>query len=242
MTRHRALIVGLGAMGTAIARKLKKSWDVFYWDKPRVRDRFGVTKSRGKLTADYDLTILATPEDAALEYLPQTHGLVTSICSVMGPLRRAAKDDAFVAGHPMAGTEKQGQDGARDVKFRNTAWFIDRDNALVRSVIETCGSDVVVIDAEEHDRQVALGSHLPQILSTALASYLHGKRAISATGLRTFLRLAGSNAGMWKPLIAENRDNIAPHAEAVARIVREMLDGDPSEAFRKANQLYKNLK
>ena len=239
MTRHRALIAGLGAMGTSIALALRETWDVFYID--RIDDVRGATKGRGNFEDDVDLTIIATPEDEALRVLPQTHGLVTSICSLMSPLRRAATGE-FIPGHPMAGTEKSGPEAARADMFHDTVWYIDRDHPLVRELIETCGAKVEIIDAEEHDRQVALGSHLPQILSTALAAYLHDKRAISATGLRTFLRLAGSSAEMWKPLIADNRDNIAPHVDAVARIVREMLDGDPSEVFRKANELYETLK
>ncbi len=240
MSRRRALVVGLGAMGTSIALALEEAWDVFYIDD-NVSDPRGATKGRGKFDDDVDLTIIATPEDAALRVLPQTRGLVTSICSLMGPLRRAATGD-FIAGHPMAGTEKSGPEAADAEMFKGKLWFIDREHPVVREMIETCGATVEVIDADEHDRGVALGSHLPQILSTALAAYLHDHRALSATGLRTFLRLAGSNVAMWKPLIADNRENIAPHAEAVARIVREMIEGDPTEAFRKANELYETLK
>lgn len=240
MSRRRALVVGLGAMGTSIALALEEAWDVFYIDD-KVSDTRGATKRRGRFDDDVDLTIIATPEDAALRVLPQTRGLVTSICSLMGPLRRAATGD-FIAGHPMAGTEKSGPDAADAEMFKGKLWFIDREHPVVREMIETCGATVEVIDADEHDRGVALGSHLPQILSTALAAYLHDHRALSATGLRTFLRLAGSNVAMWKPLIADNRDNLAPHAEAVARIVREMIEGDPDEAFRKANEFYDTLK
>jgi len=240
MSRRRALVVGLGAMGTSIALALEEAWDVFYIDD-NVSDPRGATKGRGNFDDDVDLTIIATPEDAALRVLPQTRGLVTSICSLMGPLRRAATGD-FIAGHPMAGTEKSGPEAADAEMFKGKLWFIDREHPVVREMIETCGATIEVIDADEHDRGVALGSHLPQILSTALAAYLHDHRALSATGLRTFLRLAGSSVAMWKPLIADNRENIAPHAEAVARIVREMIEGDPGEAFRKANEFYETLK
>lgn len=240
MTQRRVLIVGLGAMGTSIALALNETWDVFYIDD-HVSDARGATKGRGSFDDRFDLTIIATPEDEALRVLPRTRGVVTSICSLMGPLRRAATAD-FIAGHPMAGTEKSGPEAARADMFRDQLWFIDREHPLVRELIETCGANAEVIDADEHDRGVALGSHLPQVLSTALAAYLHDKRAISATGLRTFLRLAGSSAEVWKPVLADNRDNIAPHAEAVARIVREMLEGDPTEAFRKANEYYETLK
>jgi prephenate dehydrogenase len=241
MSRRRVLIAGLGAMGTSIALALHETWDVFYIDD-NVSDTSGATKGRGSYDDAYDLTIIATPEDAALrDVLPRTRGLVTSVCSLMGPLRRAATGD-FVAGHPMAGTEKSGPEGAEAGMFVETMWYIDREHPIVRAMGEGCGATVKVIDVDEHDRAVALGSHLPQILSTALAAYLEDKRVISATGLRTFLRLAGSGIAMWKPLIADNRDNIAPHAEAVARIVREMIEGDPTEAFRKANEFYETLK
>jgi len=239
MSRRRALIVGLGAIGNSIALALRDQWDFTYIDT--APDVLGVTKGRGRFDDDVDLTIIATPEDAALRVMPQTRGLVTSVCSLMAPLRRVATGD-FVAGHPMAGTEKSGAAGARAEMFVNTIWYIDREHPIVRQLAEDCGATVEVIDAEEHDRGVAIGSHLPQILSTALAAYLNGKRPLSATGLKTFLRLAGSPIGMWKPLIADNRDNIAPHAEAVARIVREMIEGDPAEAFRKANEFYETLK
>lgn len=241
MSPRRALIVGLGAIGTSIALALRDSWEFTFIDKPEVTDFLGVTKGRGNFDDNVDLTIIATPEDAALQVLPQTRGVVTSVCSLMGPLRRAATGE-FVAGHPMAGTEKSGVAGANARMFVDTVWYLDRDQPMARQLAEDCGATVEIIDTDEHDRRVALGSHLPQILSTALAAYLHGKDAISATGLKTFLRLAGSGIEMWKPLIADNRGNIAPHAEGVARVVREMLEGDPAEAFRKANEFYETLK
>src|SRR6185369_3093245 len=110
MSRRRALIAGLGAMGTSIALALNETWDVFYVDDA-VSDPRGATKGRGNYADAVDLTIIATPEDAALRVLPQIRGLVTSICSLMGPLRRvgqALQLADFVAGHPMAGTEKSG--------------------------------------------------------------------------------------------------------------------------------------
>jgi len=92
----------------------------------------------------------------------------------------------------------------------------------------------------------AAGSALPQILSTALGAYFHDKKDLlrfSATGLESFLRLAGSPVEMWKPLFRDNAENIAPHAEAVAQLVREMLqkDADPTEFFKRANETYRRV-
>ena len=114
--------------------------------------------------------------------------------------------------------------------------------AVVQELIAACGARAELVEAAEHDRAVALTSHLPQILSTALAAYLHDQHVdlrFAGSGLRTFLRLAGSDASVWSPIIAANRENIAPHAEAVGRIVREIVDGDPAEAFAKANRWIK---
>jgi prephenate dehydrogenase len=246
MSHRRALIAGLGAMGTSIALALdKEKWDVYFTDKPGVSDTREATKGRGNYDDGYDLTVIATWEDEALDVLPQTRGLVTSICSLMEPLRRVAAGN-FVAGHPMAGTEKSGQAGAKADMYIGKLWFIERDEPVIRELIEDCGAHVEVIDAMEHDRGVAAGSALPQIFSTALGAYFHDKQDLlrfSATGLETFLRLAGSPVEMWKPLIRDNAGNIAPHAEAVAQLVREMLqkDADPTELFKRANETYRRV-
>jgi len=244
MSSRRVLIVGLGAMGTSIGLALReRDWHVLYIDKRELADTRGAHE-RGNFDDPVDLTIIATPEDEALRVLPQTRGLVTSVCSLMGPLRRAATGD-FVAGHPMAGTEKSGPEGASEKMFAGQFWFVDRDQPIVREMIETCGATQKEIDVDEHDLGVALGSHLPQLLSTALAAHMHDNPdalRFSATGLKTFLRLAGSGAEMWKPLIADNKQNIAPHAEAVAQIVRDMLEKDPTAIFKAANEVYDSLK
>ena len=190
------------------------------------------------------MVILATPVDVALTLLASARApLITSVCSVMAPLRAAA-DDRFVAGHPLAGSAEHGISAARGNLFEGAMWFIDRDDPIVREIIAACGANAEIVDAGEHDRAVALTSHLPQILSTALAAYLQDQNIdlrFAGPGLRTFLRLAGSEASVWTPLLDENRENIEPHAEAIANVVQEIVKGDPTEAFAKANRLLAKL-
>ncbi len=246
MTRQpRALIAGLGAIGASIGMALRaRGWYILYFDRHEFAGTRDAADARGTFDDPVDLTILATPENVALELLPHTRGLVTSVCSVMAPLRRAAAGD-FVAGHPMTGTEQSGIEAASRELFANApSWFIDRRSEVVERMIEDCGARPELVDAAEHDRAVALVSHLPQLLSTALASYLDDRRdalRFSAGGLRTFLRLAGMGVEMWAPILAENRDNIAPHTDAVMQIVREMLERDPSPHFTRAQHLYRSL-
>jgi prephenate dehydrogenase len=162
---------------------------------------------------------------------------------VMGPLRAVA-DDRFIAGHPLAGSAARGIASARADLFENATWFIDRDDAAVREIIAACGANAEVVDAGEHDRALALTSHLPQILSTALAAYLQDQQIdlrFAGPGLRTFLRLAGSESSVWTPILDASRENLRPHADAVAEIVRAMVERDASSAFARANDLFQKL-
>jgi prephenate dehydrogenase len=170
----------------------------------------------------------------------QGAGVVTSVCSVMSPLRAVAGDN-FVAGHPLAGSEKRGLAAARGDLFQGKPWFVDGEHPLVAEIVDACGARLELVDAEAHDRAVALTSHLPQLLSTALAAHLQDAgidERFAGSGLRTFLRLAESDAGVWAPIFALNEANIAPHLDAVLRIAHEMLRGD-SGAFSKARRFMK---
>jgi prephenate dehydrogenase len=238
-----ALIVGLGLIGGSVALALReRGWTVRYLD-PRVETgRF----ERVEAIDAESLVILATPVDAAvsiLRELPTRSGAVTSVCSVMQPLRAAA-GGRFIAGHPLAGSHESGFAAARADLFAGKRWFADRDDPNVAEVVRDCGAVMEVVEAEEHDRAVALTSHLPQVLSTALAAHLASHEELlrfGGSGLETFLRLAGSDADVWKPVLEANRAHIAAHADEVQRIVREMLSSDPERFFADAQRLWRKL-
>jgi len=238
---RRALIAGLGLIGGSIGIALRaRGWHVAYLD-PFVDDAGGAADERVTSFVDADVVIVATPLDVAArqvtEHRRQGTGVVTSVCSVMSPLRAVAGDD-FVAGHPLAGSEKRGLGAARGDLFEGKPWFVERAHPLVAEIVAACGARMEIVDAEEHDRAVALTSHLPQLLSTALAAHLHDAGAderFAGTGLRTFLRLAESDASVWTPILKANEANVAPHLDAVLRIAREMLRGDGG-AFARAQE------
>jgi prephenate dehydrogenase len=245
---RRALIAGLGLVGGSIGIALRRGgWHVSFLDSDRDRSPGEAADERvDSLDSPSDVVILATPVDVAVSMLASAKApLITSVCSVMAPLRAASGGDRFVAGHPLAGSQDRGLGAARGDLFDGATWFIDRENALVREVISACGANGELVDANEHDRAVALTSHLPQILSTALAALLHEQRVdlrFVGPGLRTFLRLAGSDASVWSPILAANRENLRPQSDAVRQLVRDIVDGDPDAAFAKANQLYAALR
>ena len=257
----RALIAGLGLIGGSIGIALRaRGWRIAVLDPNVTLDEAKKANAADEKVAELgaaDLTVLATPVDVALSILseakdplrkrvedpsPSAQDLWTSACSVMEPLRKVG-DRNFIAGHPLAGSQNRGLAAARGDLFQQRVWFVDREDPLVRRMIADCGARMEIVTPDQHDAAIALTSHLPQVLSTALAAYLD-QRGIEdrfvGEGLRTFLRLAGSDASVWMPVVKANSTRIAPHAEAVARIAREILAGDAA-AFERAQKLWARL-
>jgi len=236
-----ALIVGLGLIGGSIGIALRhRGWRVSYLD-PNVGDAGEAADRRVDTFIEADVTVLATPVDVAAAMLP-LDGVVTSVCSVMKPLRDAARG-RFVAGHPMAGSAKTGLANATVDLFAGKSWFLDAEEKVVDELVRDCGAQIERVDAATHDAAIALTSHLPQILSTALAAYLENRdvHRFAGPGLRDFLRLAESDASVWKPILEANRTNIAPHVDGLVALIREIVEGDPREAFEKARRVFEKL-
>lgn len=247
---RRALIIGLGLIGGSAGMALRaRGWRVGYID-PNVSladARTAGAADEGTIGAP-DVVLVATPVEIAIDLIaggewPEPWPAVTSACSVMRPLRGIAREH-FVAGHPLAGSHLRGLTAATGDLFEGKPWFLDAEDGRVDEMVRDCGAVIERVSAEEHDAAVALTSHLPQILSTALAAALHGRQDLlrfAGSGLTTFLRLAGSDASVWAPVIEANRDHLASHAERIAQIVREIIEGDPGDTFEKAQETWRAL-
>jgi prephenate dehydrogenase len=252
----RVLVAGLGLIGGSAGMALgERGWHVSYFD-PHVSEsaarQAGAADVRLSSAAGFDgeLVIVATPVHIAIELVRAVlaengTATITTVCSVLAPLRQAAGQSArFVAGHPLAGSQDHGLSAARADLFTGKPWFIDASNATVARMIADCGAVAEGSDPHEHDEAVALTSHLPQILSTALAAELAERPELlrfAGPGLRTFLRLAGSDGTVWTPVIAANRDAIARHAAAVTARVVQILEGDGDAEFARAQELWRTL-
>jgi prephenate dehydrogenase len=175
-------------------------------------------------------------------------------------------------GHPLAGRELSGLEHATADLYDGCVWVLTplgqcaktEGNATdqpeltaaqraLRLALEAIGARVVLTSAAEHDRVLAYTSHLPQMLSTALALTLAENFAaadpaleIHGGGLRTMLRLAGSEPKMWEQIAASNHENIAQaleHMEAALRQLRESLGAPEFRAkFEQAREFAKFLK
>ena len=240
--KPRVLIIGFGLMGGSAGLALRaRGWHVAFVDERVPFEGKARAAADEKLESprDEEVVLLATHVDGAVALLPdlKTHGVITSLCSVMRPLRAVAPPN-FVAGHPMAGSHLSGLDHAHATLYRDRPWFLDARDERVERLLADCGAHARHTTAGEHDAAVALTSHLPQILSTALAAHLSDKNldAFAGPGLHDFLRLAGSSAEMWLPILNANRDHLTAHAAAINTLVQEILKGAGEDVFARANR------
>lgn len=181
--------------------------------------------------ASADLLYLALPISgilAALERLARTPGTKAFVTDA-GSTKRTITDHGtrllgphrFLGGHPMAGKEKRGVAEAEAGLFRGRPYLLTPeapdalDSPQARSLmewLECMGARVVVLTPEEHDRLVARVSHLPQLLSTSLASLLGAEcpngTLVSGPGLMDMTRLALSSFEIWGDILATNGDAI----------------------------------
>jgi prephenate dehydrogenase len=144
-------------------------------------------------------------------------------CEIVDAARQALTRCRFLGGHPMAGKEKRGAAEAEAGLFRGRTWALTPDDAAeletgaaveFRGWLARLGARVVVLDSDEHDRVVALTSHLPQLASTALAAALCDRLddarhlSVAGPGLADMTRLALGSYALWRDILATNAAHI----------------------------------
>ena len=134
-------------------------------------------------------------------------------------LASGADASRYVGSHPMAGREKSGPVAARGELFQARPWIIcEHDSVrpecvrLVRSVAVELGAIVTALSVQEHDHTVALISHVPQAMSSLLASRLQDTPlyalSLAGQGLRDTVRIAASDPTLWVQIFAANSEPI----------------------------------
>ncbi|HQV57859.1 MAG TPA: prephenate dehydrogenase/arogenate dehydrogenase family protein [Ilumatobacteraceae bacterium] len=228
--RRRANVIGLGLIGGSIAAALHDhGWHVSGDDSKL--DRVDDAVQRGLIDApgldpDASITFIATPVTAVAEQarraLAETSGFVTDTGSVKGPIVAAVDDSRFVGGHPMAGSELDGLDGADSAMFNGAVWVLtpstttsDTTFSTVAAVVADMGADVVALPPERHDAVVAVVSHVPHLTAATLMG-LAAERAeehaallrLAAGGFRDMTRIASGSPAIWLDICAENKPAI----------------------------------
>lgn len=140
----------------------------------------------------------------------------------------------FLPTHPMAGREVGGAESARSDLFQGRAWIIDSSGVdgdvlqVARELIAALGADLVDLPVEEHDRAVALISHLPQVIASLLAKQLSGNPeswlTLAGSGLRDTTRIAGSDPKLWREIISANSQSIKPLLKSFADDLSKLIE------------------
>jgi prephenate dehydrogenase len=261
----RIAVIGLGLIGgsIALAARERLQAQTLGWDAdPAALDmafaRGAITSRVGSLAdavAAADAVFVAAPVGPLPELIGAVLDVVQADCVVsdVGSTKRAVvaahEDERFVGGHPLAGAETCGIEHARADLFDGATWYLTptgkTDGMLyerLHRILSGIGAHPTALDADTHDRLLALVSHLPHVFANVLVAMAaagsggEGAERLPVVGpsFRDATRVAGANSGIWTDIYLSNRDALVPVLEdAIARLtgVREML------ARGEANQL-----
>lgn len=190
--------------------------------------------------ADADLIFLAQTIGRIIDTVRHLDALVkpgalvtdagSTKCEIVDIARQSIERCQFLGGHPMAGKESRGASSAEAGLFRGRTWVLTPDEPSeletaaardYRAWLQKIGARIVILDSDEHDRVVSLTSHLPQLVSTALASAISDRAdvTIAGSGLMDMTRLALSSYDLWRDILATNSEHIE---RALAIYIQEL--------------------
>jgi prephenate dehydrogenase len=233
----------------------------------------------GSAVQDADVIVLATPISSILALLPvvaehaPAHALITDTGSTKVEIVAKAKDvfgmsahRRFLAGHPISGKERSGIEQADPYLFRGAKWVLTPIDAQSDTppaspsptslhngwmeLIRKIGASPVCMTPEEHDLVLAFTSHLPQLLSVALANTVLGELRLDAAagsyngvpcggGLRDMTRLAKSDPVLWRDILATNGDNIQRALEEVQRQIGSLSSALSEQKLDRIQQSFR---
>jgi prephenate dehydrogenase len=254
-------IVGTGLLGASIGLGLRQQGvEVVLDDVSPAALALAVDYGAGRRPADDDapeLVVVAVPPDVtaqvvARELLAHPDAVVTDVASVksvpLARLRAAGADvSRYIGSHPMAGRERSGPTAARADLFIGRPWVIAghddityRRAAVVEDLALDLGATVVMMEPDPHDQAVAIMSHVPQLVSTLMASRLRdapeAALGLAGGGIRDVTRVASSDPGLWVQIIGANAAHIRPVLVdlqgELARLVDALDDPDAPGAPR----------
>ena len=262
-------IVGVGLIGGSLgmalkARRLARHVIGF----GRTDERMAAAIARGAIdtgttrleeaVSDADIVVLCTTVGHILETLPQILALakpgavVTDVGSTKEAIvRRAAGAAAFVGGHPMAGSEQTGVEAATPLLFEEATWAITPSettspNAVqtVQRLAQSVGATTLLLAPDAHDAMLAVISHLPHVLASALMRQAFQTQAqysqtqqLTAGSFADGTRVAASSPEIWRDICLSNRDALLRALQAfrgeltTLEAAVEASDADQIEAF-----------
>ena len=254
--QREAAVLGTGLIGTSVAIALRTAgWHVRGYD-PDGAALDLATRMEGvdpcetisEAVSGADLVVLAGPVGAIIDTLAsiETDALVTDVAGVKRPVVEAgSRLPRFVGGHPMAGRESAGPEGASGGMFRGAIWVLTTDGAAdedlieMSGIVQALGAVPVQMSALAHDRAVAAASHIPHLTAASLVTLVNreeGARALVAGGFRDLTRVAASDPGWWSEVLVANRDAVAEELRSLAASLDELaglVEASDAEAIHR---------
>jgi len=230
----RAMIFGTGLIGGSVGMALRdQGWVVSGIDAAdgvaAQAVALGALSEEG-VDPRADLVVVATPVHAAAAIIEgvatstewNPRAVITDVGGVKGPLVAAIDHPSFVGGHPMAGSEQVGIEGASAELFVGATWVLTPTAstdpaayARVRAILADLGANVMALTPSQHDSLVAVVSHVPHLAAATLmdlASSLgaeHGALLqLAAGGFRDMTRIAAGQPSIWPDICDDNAEAI----------------------------------
>ena len=250
--QRRAQVHGLGLIGGSVGLALRSGgWSVSGHDVRAEREQqalsMGVVDDL-RCDVPAEVAFVAVPaaelEGAVRRALAGASAFVTDVGSVKEQVCSSVEDPRFVGGHPMAGSEQVGLNGARADMFVGSTWVLtpgpatsDDAYACVRSVVGEMGAEILTMPAGVHDSLVSVVSHVPHLAAATLMRLADERTTervllnrLAAGGFRDMTRVAAGNSDIWLDICEANRDAIAVSLDrfisALAEIRSAVLSGD----------------
>ena len=238
-------IVGVGLLGTSIGLGLSaRGIEVILADASPTNLSIAIDYGAGRAAAAGDapqLIVVCVPPDVTAEVVAREleafpEAIVTDVASVkLAPLAelraRGADVSRYIGSHPLAGRERGGPLAGRADLFIGRPWVVAAHDAIsyrqagaIDDLILDLGAILVEMTPEEHDRGVALVSHVPQVVSTLMARRLTDAAGsalnLAGQGLRDVTRVAASDPELWVQILSSN----AQPVRDILLAVRDDLD------------------
>lgn len=244
--KKKANVFGLGLIGGSLALALADAgYDVGGHDSDKTKIDVALEREIivfPGLYSDAEITFVATPvgtvAQAVTESLDLTTGVVTDVGSVKTTISLQISDPRFVPGHPMAGSELDGLDGADASLFAGAVWVLtptkkssDAAFAVVAGLVAKFGAEIVAMDAEQHDDLVAVVSHVPHLAAATLMRIADNRSEehtallrLAAGGFRDMTRIASGRPGIWLDICEQNKTSIVRGLDALILGLTDMRE------------------
>lgn len=260
-------IVGLGLIGGSIAKRLAATGSCKVYAYNRHQTMYKEARALG-ITCVESVAELARMQPNvlilcnSLAAMPEVLGEIsrginkqrttlTDVGSVKGLVREQVKaaglGDCYIGAHPMAGSEFTGWQASSAQLLDGALWAVSVDEnsdfwrflAVLRVIVALCGNRALVLNDSIHDASAALISHMPHVVSTALANVLCGSvnrnvaLQMSAGSWRDMTRVALTDPNRTRAMVAENRRNVADLLGSVIEelsFAKKMLEGSDGDS------------